>query len=314
MQGNKINNKEQVSIVGEDNEKLISSVTTCLLLAGHSVTLYTNHEKEVKKSIEIHLENLRNRGYSVSGPVNLQMEKELDNRIDNKLIIVLTEERIDNKKNHIERIEQCCSSTAIIAINSESISLEVLQKDSKHPERIMGLNWTEPAHTTAFLELIKNESTEQGYIEQLFYLSKEFWHKDPYVINGNYGVRSKLLSAMAREAFYLVENGVASVGDIDRACRNDAGYYLPFAGNCRYMDLMGTYIYGVVMKDLNPDLSKEKEPPVFFEELLHKGGKGMENNKGFYSYEQDEVEEWNKKFQNFSYQIKAIMDKYPFGY
>jgi len=119
---------------------------------------------------------------------------------------------------------------------------------------------------------------------------------------------------MVREAFYLVQNRYASIEDIDRACRNDAGYYLPFAGNFRYMDLMGTYAYGLVMKDLNKELSTESIIPEFFKKIMEEGGKGMENKNGFYQYNEEEVKKWNKLFNSFSYKIKRIIEKYPFNY
>ena len=119
---------------------------------------------------------------------------------------------------------------------------------------------------------------------------------------------------MVREAFYLVENGYASVEDVDRACRNDAGYYLPFAGNCRYMDLMGTYAYGMVMKYLNPDLSKDRHLPDFFMNIINEGGLGLENGKGFYQYTKEEINLWRDIVSTFSYQIEKIINKYPFNY
>ena len=117
---------------------------------------------------------------------------------------------------------------------------------------------------------------------------------------------------MAREAFFLVENGYASIEDIDRACRNDPGYYLPFAGNCRYIDLMGTYAYGIVMKGLNPELSKDIEIGKFMKNIISEEDFGMENGKGFYEYEKGDSERWHEIFRKFSTQIHEIIKKYPF--
>jgi 3-hydroxybutyryl-CoA dehydrogenase len=80
------------------------------------------------------------------------------------------------------------------------------------------------------------------------------------------------------------------------------------------MDLMGTYGYGVVMKELNPELSKEGNIPVFFKDIIAQGGLGMENNKGFYKYEKDDVEKWDQVFRKFSYQIQSMISKYPINY
>src|SRR5699024_7083286 len=108
-----------------------------------------------------------------------------------------------------------------------------------------------------FLELVYNEVTDGDHVLWLNLQAKNYWKKDPYTIKDELGVRGKMIAAMVREAFYLVENGYASVEDVDRACRNDAGMYMPFAGNFRYMDLMGTDVYGVVMEKLNEELSVE---------------------------------------------------------
>ena len=117
---------------------------------------------------------------------------------------------------------------------------------------------------------------------------------------------------MARESFHLIDNGYAEVIDIDRACRNDPGYYLSFAGNCRYMDLMGTFLYGVVMKDLNPELSRATGPSKLMEMKLKEGKTGMNSGEGFYHYQEIQKETFEKDFLKFSEIIKELMEKYPF--
>src|SRR5690606_19420495 len=167
----------------------------------------------------------------------------------------------ETKQHLIRRLESCVREGAVIAINMEGIPLAELQAVSQHPDRIVGLNWCYPADLTFFLEIICNEKTLPDHVRELEVLAKKGWFKDPYIVRSGFSVRARMMAAWAREAFYLVENGYASMESIDRACRNDAGYYLPFAGNFRYMDLMGTYAYGTVMKDLNPELSNATAVP-----------------------------------------------------
>ncbi len=76
------------------------------------------------------------------------------------------------------------------------------------------------------------------------------------------------------------------------------------------MDLMGTYIYGVVMNELNPALTTQNHMPAVFKNMLQNGWLGMKNNRGFYNYTNGEVESWKELSGKFSYQIKAIVDKY----
>src|SRR5699024_4136220 len=109
------------------------------------------------------------------------------------------------------------------------------------------------------------------------------------------------------------ENGYASVEDVDRACRNDAGMYMPFAGNFRYMDLMGTDVYGVVMEKLNEELSVERNLPNFFIEIINNENWGVKSQKGFHSYKPEDIKQWEKKGRRYSYEIRELMEQYPLG-
>ncbi|MCE6989684.1 3-hydroxyacyl-CoA dehydrogenase family protein [Dyadobacter sp. CY323] len=231
-----------------------------------------------------------------------------------ELAILVTEEDCITKKKAIDQLEKVLGPTAIIAVNTETIDLELLQKSAAFPDRIMGVNWTAPADKTFFLEIIANEVTNPAYTDRFMQVATDFWNKDPYVIHGNTGVRMKLLGALIREAFYLVHNEYATVEDIDRACRNDAGYYSPFAGNLRYMDLMGTYAYGMVMKDLNPELATDQHVPEFFEKMVSENECGMESGKGFYPYQLGEAEKWQELLGKFSGEVRELIEKYPFKY
>jgi 3-hydroxybutyryl-CoA dehydrogenase len=117
--------------------------------------------------------------------------------------------------------------------------------------------------------------------------------------------------AMMREAFYLVSNGYADYEDIDRACRNDFGYWITFAGPFRYMDITGIPAYLEVMKDLFPALDNSTTPPDFIRELVASGAKGVSNAKGFYPYTSESAERWEKLFVEFSYEIRKLSEKYP---
>lgn len=311
MEEIQIDLKEHVLVAGDG--RLACSVAVCLLQGGHAVDLYTKNEYDALKRIDTYLRDLQQYAPGKRPNEALRVTPKPRSKTAYEAGIIIAEEDLAKKRRLVGDLEKYLQPDAVIAVNTESIPLERIQENTGNPGRIVGLNWTEPAHTTLFQELIVNEAVEQKYIDRLFCLSTQRWHKDPYVVSGGYGIRSRLLSALAREAFYLVENGYASIEDIDRACRNDGGYYLPFAGSCRYMDLMGAYAYGVVMKDLNPDLSAAEKPPDLFEKILAEGGKGMMSGKGFYSYQAGDAEVWDKKFRKFSYQIKEIINKYPFN-
>jgi 3-hydroxybutyryl-CoA dehydrogenase len=304
---------QQQPILITGNDRLSFGVAVCLMQCGDRVTLYTSAMEEARKSINEHLQNIKEISPVEFDTTDLEIVSGLDSKAY-MMAVVITNEGLAEKKTILNELESKLGPEAVIAINTESIPLADLQKDMVFPERIIGLNWTDPAHTTYFMEVITNDANNRELVSLLFQKAIKDWNKDPYIVHNNISIRSRLFSAMVREAFYLVENGYATVQDIDRACRNDAGYYLPFAGNFRYMDLMGTYSYAEVMKKLNADLSKDRHVPEFFTDIVSNGDEGMKNNKGFYSYENGDIEHWNKLFAKFSYKIHDIMTKYPFNH
>lgn len=291
--------------------KLAHSVSVCFVQAGQPVTLLTDAVAEAERACSTHFADIQQYTPADIYPERLEILSSIPDVRSFELAVVITGEDLTEKKNWIEQVESLVGEDVTIAINTESFDLSMVQEDARFPRRIIGANWTEPAHTTRFLELIGNEITDAERIETVAGLARNSWGKDPYCLTHGSGIRQRLMSALIREAMYLVENEYASVEDIDRACRNDAGYYLPFAGNCRYMDLMGTYAYGMVMKDLNPELAKNDTVATFYSDILEKGGKGMENNAGFFDYQPGEVTDWEEKARRFSYQIQEIIEQYP---
>lgn len=300
------------SILVKGSNKLTFSVAACLLKGGYRVTLFTDNLQKAFDCINSHKEDIERVSSSTLNLDNLDIVDKL--RSSNfELAIAMTSENISEKKLVIKELELMLNKNVIIAINTESIALSDIRFEAKHSDRIIGANWVEPAHTTQFLEILYNDAENKVYAERVCDLARLNLQKDPYAVI-NFSIRAKLMTAMIREAGYLIQNGYATVEDIDRACRNDPGYYMTFAGNFRYMDLMGTSSYGMVMKDLNPELGKDTHIPECFKEVIKNGRLGMQNNKGFYNYSDGDMEKWDTIFKKFSYEIHEIMSKYPFNY
>ncbi len=294
--------------------RMASGIVTNFLKAGIQVQYVSENISQDKKYIADNIadwKQYRNVSFCTD---KLQYLDSVEKASSADIAVCITAEDLQIKQNLIQHLELVLPSETIIAVNTDSILLEALQKNAKHPQRIIGLNWCEPAHTTSFLEIIGNNLTTAGILKSIESSAVNCWEKDPYVVLCGYSINARMMAALTREAFYLVEQGYATIEDIDRACRNDAGYYLPFAGNCRYMDLMGTYAYGLVMKDLNRELSKAEQLPAFFTGLIQTGKNGMKDNKGFFDYEEGAGKQWEEKFRKFSFEIKNIIEKYPFNY
>jgi 3-hydroxybutyryl-CoA dehydrogenase len=295
-----------------------SSIVTCILAAGHEVTACTrNIEKagEARKRILNFLVQLQEEGLLKEAPdtilKRLTVTDDYSSFAHHELVIESIVENIEEKKRLFQHLENILSPTAIIGTNTSAIPVTLLQNDLKHPERLLGIHWGEPAHILRFLEVICGEKTDIKYAEKIVMLAEE-WGKEPSLVRRDIRgfITNRLMYAMMREAIYLVENDYATIGDIDRACRNDMGYWITFAGLFRFMDLTGIPAYLSVMKDLFPELDNSTEAPHFIEELVSSGAKGVSNAHGFYPYTKESAEQWEKQFVKFTYEIRKLAEKF----
>lgn len=295
------------------------SITTCLLMAGHKVIAVASLPIDLlhaEKRIHDHL--LRSQQEElISHPPeyyfnNLIITEDYTQLKDCKLVIECTLENIDIKKTVYQKIEMVISKDAILTSNTSAIPISILQKETKYPDRFFGLHWAEPSHTTRFLEIICGESSDVEKAEYLYELSHN-WGKEPTLVRKDIRgfISNRLMYAMYREAISLVENGYATVEDIDRACRNNAGYWMTLVGVFRWMDLTGVPAYHTVMKDLFPTLCNATEVPALIDNIVKAGGKGVANAKGFYDYTPEEAKLWEETFTEFSYEIRRLALKYP---
>jgi len=232
------------------------------------------------------------------------------NSLSNKqadIIFVFTKDDWEEKFNLLNSLKPFLKNGGIMSINLDSLDLLALQKETQL--QLLGVNLNFPKQQSKFMEIITTDDNPEEQIQFIKEFGIQVLEKDPYVVSNGISARAYMLAAMTREAFYLVDNGYASIESVDRACRNDAGYYMPFTGNYLYMDLMGTMAYALVMKDLNPDLAKCLTLPEWFVEKVKQGKKGMKANEGLYAYEEGDYEKWEEVFQEFSTEINGLIQK-----
>lgn len=230
------------------------------------------------------------------------------------IVLECIKEHIEIKKEIYTRIEETIPKDAILTSNTSAIPISSLQKFIKFPERFFGMHWAEPAYTTRFLEIICGEDSSLELGEKLHAIAVG-WGKEPTLVRKDIRgfITNRIMYAMYREAFYLVENGYASIEDVDRACKNDAGHWMTFCGLFRYMDITGVQAYYSVMKDLFPELSNQTSVPKLIDEIAKKGGNGISNGSGFYDYTPEQSKEWEESFEQFSFEISRLSGKFSNG-
>lgn len=296
-----------------------SSIATCMLISGHPVVAVEPVSENLtpgKNRVLRDLEDAWSRGmleeepyYYMQRLVAVSTYSELKNT---DLIIENVKEDLAIKREVFKEIDAVVGSDVIVSSNTSALPISELQRFVSHPERFVGLHWMQPAHTTRFLEIICGAESKREIADYLYALSAK-WAKEPVLVKKDIRgfIANRLMYAMYREALFLVNEDYASVEDVDRACRNVAGYFLPMVGVFRWMDFTGISAYHTVMKDLFPTLSNATEPNELISELVKEGGNGVFNGRGFYDYTEEEAKIWQDAYSRFAYEIRDLTLKYP---
>jgi 3-hydroxybutyryl-CoA dehydrogenase len=295
------------------------SITACLLAAGHPVLAVDrslDKLRHARRHILALLKQMANQRVLRRDPSKviqkLIISENLSDLRNSQIVIESIVEDLGTKRVALAQIEEGVPRETVIGSNTSAIPISVLQEKAKYPERILGIHWAEPAHVTRFLEIICGKRTDLRYAQRVVVLAKA-WGKEPSLLRRDIRgfITNRLMYAMFREAFFLVENGYANIEDVDRSLRNDLGYWITFAGPFRFMDLTGIPAYASVMKDLFPELSCDTKVPALIEQLVKSGARGVSNAHGFYPYTSKEAQRWEKLFLKFTYEIRELAQKYP---
>jgi 3-hydroxybutyryl-CoA dehydrogenase len=312
-----MNKSREIGVVGLG--LMGCSIIASLLMVGNKVIAIAPLETDLEKGPEKILHYLTlafEKGFTKYNPKEnlkrLHVSTTYDNLRHCELVIECVSENTEIKKTVYQNIEEAIAPTALITTNTSAIPITILKDFLQTPDRFMGMHWAEPAFTSRFLEIVCSDATDITKAEYLYQIASE-WGKEPTLVRKDIRgfITNRIMYAMFREAMSLVENDYATIEDVDRACRNDGGQWMAFCGLFRYMDLTGLQAYHTVMKDLLPTLNTQAEVPKLIADIAQKGGNGIINGKGFYNYSTQEAIEWEKAYEDFSFEISKLTARYP---
>jgi 3-hydroxybutyryl-CoA dehydrogenase len=228
-----------------------------------------------------------------------------------RFVIESVKEDLEVKRSVYRILEDALAPDAVIASNTSSFPISILQRGRDFPERFIGMHWGEPAQIMRYLEVIPGDATSQRAIELTLALGK-LCGKEPTLLRKDIRgfISNRMMYAMMREAFHLVESGIADIATVDRSFRNDIGYWATIAGPFRWMDLTGIPAYAAVMEGLLPKLCNSKQVPKLMREKLRSGAQGIANANGFYPYTKAGARRWEAAWVDFTYEIRKLADRY----
>lgn len=294
-------------------------IATCLLANGFEVVAYNRTARRGRQAVAHIGEALEklvarkavSRARVRNWEERFHLAREIRGLEPCPFVIESVKEDLELKRAVFKEIESAVAPSAVIASNTSSYPIGLLQKGRVNPARYIGMHWAEPAELTRYLEVVPGEKTSEE-TKALAVRVGELCGKEPTLLNFDIRgfISNRLMYAMLREACNLVELGVADLETVDRSFRNDIGWWATIAGPFRWMDLTGIPAYATVAEGLFPKLSNSKALPKVLREAVKRGALGISNGKGFYKYDKRSAKEWEKVWVDFTYDLRKLVEKY----
>ncbi len=199
------------------------------------------------------------------------------------LAIEAVPERMDLKQAVFAELERHTPRETILATNTSSLSVTRLQRGTDREDRVLGMHFFNPVHINRLLELVRGAATSEATMSAALAFAQRTG-KDAIVVNDSPGfATSRLGVLLGLEAIRMVESGVASAADIDKAM--ELGYRHPM-GPLRLTDLVGLDVRLDIARYLYRELGSEAfRPPALLEQMVAEGRLGKKSGTGFYSWD-----------------------------
>ncbi|HLL54793.1 MAG TPA: 3-hydroxyacyl-CoA dehydrogenase family protein [Myxococcaceae bacterium] len=198
------------------------------------------------------------------------------------LVIEAIPEDMGLKRSLFERLSHLCTPDAILATNTSSLSVTEIASTATHPERVLGMHFFNPVHLMKLLELIRAFQTSDDTLSRARVVAERMG-KQVVVVNDHPGFASTRLGiVLGMQAIRMVEEGVASAEDIDRAM--ELGYGHPM-GPLKLTDLVGLDVRLSIAQYLYAELGDPAfRPPQLLKKMVRAGKLGRKSGEGFYKY------------------------------
>ncbi len=195
------------------------------------------------------------------------------------IVIEAVPEVLELKRSILAAAAEGVEADALLATNTSSLSITAIAEEVPGPERVIGMHFFNPVHIMALVEIVRGDRTAPDAVERAREVAERMG-KTPIVVSDSPGFASSRLGiALGLEAIRMVEAGVATAEDIDRAM--ELGYRHPM-GPLRLTDLVGLDVRLEIARYLRRELGERFQPPALLERMVDEGKLGKKSGRGFY--------------------------------
>lgn len=205
-----------------------------------------------------------------------------------RLVVETVPECLELKQQLFNELDRLCSPETVLTSNSSAIPISDIVRELRWPERAAGWHWFAPPHLVPLIEVVQGGHTAETVIDWLRRFTLQIG-QTPIVVRRDLPgfVANRLQHALLREVFYLLDSGVASAEDLDRAVRYSFGIRLIASGPLEQRDLAGLDVHHAAASRIYPTLSNAVTPDRSLAELATHGNLGIKSGRGFFDWKDE---------------------------
>ena len=279
---------QRVAVIGAGT--MGRGIAYVALLAGCEVRLHDAQPDAVDRAVgsidELFVKGVQRGKLSAADHADSEKRLHADETIDGAVhsadvVIEAVVEDLSVKQRLFAAVERAAPVGALLASNTSSLSIARIAQGLRQPRRLVGMHFFNPVHAMKLVEVVThdgNNDVAQRAIEFARALGKE-----PIVVRDSPGFASSRLGVvLGLEAMRMLEQGVASAEDIDKAM--ELGYNHPM-GPLKLTDLVGLDVRLAIAEYLHATLGDARyEPPKILRDKVKQGELGRKSGKGFYTW------------------------------
>lgn len=207
-----------------------------------------------------------------------------------ELAIECAPEDLALKQRVFAELERLARPDATLASNSSSFPISAIARGLATGARMCGLHFFMPAHIVPLVEVVRGEATDPAVCDRLAETMRALG-KVPVLVKKDIPgfLANRIQHALAREAFWLVDEGIATAEDVDKAVRYGFGFRFVAAGPILQKDLAGLDIHCAASATTFPTLNNSAEPARCLRERVAAGKLGVKTGEGFYPWPPERI-------------------------